>query len=158
MLAIREAAPEELSLAAELFREYAASLDFDLSFQGFPTELASLPGAYTPPEGCLLLARWGGEAAGCVALRPLLPGVAEMKRLYVRPSYQGRGIGRALAEAALKNATRMGYETVRLDTVPGMIAAIGLYAALGFCAIPAYRENPITGASYLEKRLREIVR
>src|SRR5690242_8406349 len=105
--------PSDIRSVCLLFREYADSLGLDLSFQGFDEELAGLPGKYAPPDGALLLAHWKGEAAGCVALRPLEAGVSEMKRLYVRPAFRGRGIGRALAETAVGAARAAGYECVR---------------------------------------------
>lgn len=143
----------DLTHARLLFSEYAASLPFDLSFQDFDRELAGLPGAYAPPEGALLLAMDGGEPAGCVALRPLAPDVCEMKRLYVRPSHRGGGLGRRLVRAVLAEGRARGYARMRLDTVPGMEAAIALYRTCGFREIPPYRPNPIPGALFLEADL-----
>ncbi len=145
--------PPLVARVKELFLEYAGSLGFDLCFQGFGEELAGLPGGYAPPEGCLLLALVEGCPAGCVAIRPLAPGVAELKRLYVRLAHRGRGAGRALARAALEHARRAGYSRVRLDTVPGMKAAQALYRSLGFRDIPPYTQNPIPGALFFELSL-----
>ena len=136
-----------------MFEEYAASLGFDLAFQGWGEELRGLPGAYAPPGGALLLLREGETVLGCVALRRLDDEAVEMKRLYLRPLARGRGCGRSLTEAVLREARRLGYRRVRLDTVPGMEAAQALYRALGFRAIAPYRENPIPGAAFLELEL-----
>jgi putative acetyltransferase len=142
-----------LAQAAELFREYAASLPISLDFQGFDEELRTLPGEYAAPGGVLLLALWQGKVAGCVAVRRLEEGICEMKRLYVRPEYRGSGIGRALAEGVIRRAREMGYLLMRLDTLATMTTAMGLYASLGFVEIGAYRFNPIETARYMELKL-----
>ena len=144
---------ENFTHAQLLFEEYAASLDFDLDFQDFDEELANLPGGYAPPGGRLLVAIYRGQAAGCVALRKLSNDVCEMKRLYVRPQFRGLGIGRALAEAVIEEAQRIGYARMRLDTVPLMERARALYASLGFEEIGPYRHNPIEGAVFMELTL-----
>jgi ribosomal protein S18 acetylase RimI-like enzyme len=142
-----------LGAARRLFEEYAASLDFDLDFQGFEAELADLPGAYAPPGGCLMIAEHKRRMAGCAALREESRGVCEMKRLYVRPQFRGLGIGRALAEAVITEAKRIGYSRMRVDTVPSMGEAIALYGSLGFERIDPYRHNPIAGAVFMELKL-----
>jgi predicted N-acetyltransferase YhbS len=142
-----------------LFREYAASLNFDLCFQNFEQELAELPGQYVPPSGCLLLATAGDEPAGCVALKKLADGVCEMKRLYVRGQHRGTGLGRTLAEQIIQEARRLGYQAMRLDTIPSVMgSAVALYRSLGFQDIPAYCFNPVPGALFMELRLGVTVR
>jgi GNAT superfamily N-acetyltransferase len=153
VMRILQARDQDIDVVREVFREYAASLGFDLEFQGFSEELATLPGHYAPPEGRLLLAWEGEEAAGCVALRPIEPGISEMKRLYVRPAYRGAGLGRRLAERIVQEAWDAGYGRMRLDTLPAMAGARALYQALGFRPIPPYRANPIDGAVFLELTL-----
>ncbi len=153
---------EDLGDARALFEEYAASLDFDLGFQDFAAELAGFPGDYAPPRGRLLLAFLNGRLAGCVALRELEDGICEMKRLFVRPAFRGyRGhrdrsdlsVGRVLTEAVIAAARDIGYERMRLDTVPAMARARALYQTLGFREIPPYRYNPIPGTAFMELRL-----
>ena len=150
---ISPAAAGDMATVADLFREYQRGLGVDLCFQGFDAELADLPGDYAPPEGALLLARRAGEAVGVVALRPLEPGIAEMKRLYVRPAGRGAGLGRRLAEAILDAARARGYRAVRLDTLHDMTAAHALYEALGFRRIAAYNDNPLDGVRFYELAL-----
>ena len=151
MIQISEAdAGENLLEIRRLMKEYAGSLGVSLDFQDFDAEVASLPGEYGPPNGRLLLAQDGEEIMGCVALRKLEEGACEMKRLYVRPAFRGAGVGRALAEAVIAEARRMGYRRMRLDTLPGMDRARAMYAELGFREIAPYRFNPIAGSAFLE--------
>ncbi len=149
-------AAADLADALALFTSYATSLGVDLAYQGFADELATLPGKYAPPGGELLLARAAdGAPLGCVALRPLdPPGCCEMKRLYVAPRARGLGLGRALAVAIVDAAERIGYREIRLDTLPSMDEAIGLYRILGFAPIAPYYDTPVAGTLFLAKRLR----
>ena len=144
----------ELISAAALFRAYAKTLPVDLAPQGFSQELASLPGVYAPPAGELLLAKRGDHVLGCIALKPLEPPqVTEIKRLFVRPQARGKGVGKALVEAAVITAQRMGYEEIRLDTLPEMTGAIALYKSKGFEPIAPYGSHPYPGLVTLGKTL-----
>jgi putative acetyltransferase len=144
----------QIAQARALFLEYAQSLGFSLCFQSFDQELAGLPGDYAPPDGRLLLAEYEGLLAGCVALRPLGPEICEMKRLYLRQRFRGKGVGRALAERVIGQARGIGYRKMRLDTVePIMKDAVAMYRRLGFREIEPYRLNPIAGAMYMELEL-----
>ena len=146
--------PTQIARARELFLEYAESLGFSLCFQNFDEELADLPGDYAPPEGRLLLAEYEAQLAGCVALHKLAPGICEMKRLYLRPPFRGKGLGRILTDRIIAEARRIGYQRMRLDTVePVMKDAVAMYRKLGFHEIAPYCENPIAGAMYMELQL-----
>ena len=145
---------EEVAQVRELFLEYAQSLGFSLCFQNFDQELAGLPGDYSPPDGRLLLARVEDELAGCVALHKLQPEICEMKRLYLRPKFRGKGLGRVLANAIMAEARSIGYRMMRLDTVePVMKDAVEMYRKLGFYEIAPYRVNPMPGTLYMELQL-----
>lgn len=144
----------ELTSAAALFRAYAKALPVDLAPQGFSQELASLPGVYAPPAGELLLAKRGDHVLGVIALKPLdSPHVAEIKRLFVRPQARGKGVGKALIEAAVITAQRLGYGEIKLDTLPEMAGAIALYKAAGFTPIPPYGSHPYPGLVTLGRML-----
>ncbi len=145
----RPGAAADLEILRVLFREYQQAVGTDLCFQGFADEVAGLPGEYAPPRGALWLAADGEAALGCIALRPLDPERAEMKRLYVRPAARGLGLGRRLAETLIGEARRLGYRRVCLDTLPTMQTAQALYAELGFVDIAPYRLNPVEGARYM---------
>ena len=144
----------EVAACRDLFVEYQRGLGVSLCFQGFDAELAGLPGDYAAPRGRLLLALWGEEPAGCAALRPLFHRDAEMKRLYVRPAHRGSGLGRELALAIIGAARQLGYETLKLDTLPQMKAAQRMYETLGFRDTAAYNDNPVGGVRFLALDLR----
>jgi GNAT superfamily N-acetyltransferase len=160
----RAATPTDIALARELFLEYARWLAVDLCFQGFESEVATLPGAYAPPRGRLLLAGAPPAAFGCIALRPLEPqgaccggsagvhggdAIGEVKRLYVQPAHRGEGWGQRLAEAVIAEAGAIGYRELKLDTLDWMGDARNLYAKLGFRECPAYYDNPLPGVVYM---------
>jgi ribosomal protein S18 acetylase RimI-like enzyme len=146
---ISDAVEEDADDLRELFREYFSWLGPEGWFSDPEAELAALPGGYD----AILLARDGEEVVGCVALRPLEDGACEMKRLYVRPAGRGSGAGRALAEAIVEEARRLGYWTMRLDTLPTMGAAQALYRSLGFVETTRYNDNPISGVLFFELAL-----
>jgi putative acetyltransferase len=151
---VQAESPAQIAQVRELFLEYAQSLRVNLCFQNFEEELAGLPGHYASPDGRLLLAEYEGRLAGCVALHQWEPGVCEMKRLYLRPSFRGKGWGRVIAETIISEARKIGYQCMRLDTIePIMKDAVEMYRKLGFREIAPYRPNPIAGAMYMELKL-----
>ena len=145
----------DLEAIVQLFDAYASSLGIDLGYQDFATEVATLPGKYAAPAGELLLARdSNGDPLGCVGLRPIEPdGCCEMKRLYVAPEARGLGLGRALIDAVIAQAVRIGYREMRLDTLPTMAEAISLYKKARFSPIEPYYETPIAGTLFFARRL-----
>lgn len=132
-----------------MLQEYAAALGVDLAFQGFRREMQELPGDYAPPAGALLVARVGSRCSGMVALRQVDERRSEMKRLYVRPSARGAGLGRQLAERIITEARVRGYGEMVLDTLPIMQAAQRLYEDLGFRDIAPYYPSPVPGTRYM---------
>ena len=146
----RIALADDVELVRTLFREYEAGLGVSLCFQGFDEEVAALPNGYD----ALLVAWLGDEPAGCIGVRRLDDGICEMKRLYVRPSARGAGIGRALAMASIEHARALGYERMWLDNLPShMGAAYELYKSLGFTEIEPYTHNPYEGVKFMELQL-----
>ena len=141
---------DDIAAVRTLFLEYAASLDVDLAYQSFQGEVASLPGDYAPPHGCLFLAREGLDVLACVGVRPLTGDVCEMKRLYVRRHARGSGIGRELAVAAIEFGRTAGFRAMRLDTLPSMATAQSLYHVLGFRSIAPYRFSPVADNLFME--------
>jgi putative acetyltransferase len=154
VIKIRQAKDLDVPHLRRLFGEYASELSLDLSFQHFDEELKRLPGDYAPPKGELLLAVEGNFPVGCVAMRPLAPRICEMKRLYVHPSFRGKGLGKQLIEGIIAAARGADYSSMRLDTLSSMETARFLYRAFGFKPIPPYYHNPLDGAEYMELDLR----
>jgi ribosomal protein S18 acetylase RimI-like enzyme len=138
-----------IDVARELILEYAASTGVDLSFQGFNDEIATLDSFYE----AIFVEHIDGTAAGCVALRRIDSETCEMKRLYVRPQFRGRDLGRKLAQRVIEEARTRGYRRMRLDTLPAMTTAMALYESLGFKEIAPYRFNPIENSRYMELEL-----
>jgi ribosomal protein S18 acetylase RimI-like enzyme len=151
-LVVRQAeTTSEIAQARELFLEYEKALGISLCFQGFDDELAGLPGKYAPPSGRLLLCVYAGALAGCVALHGLDAEIGEMKRLYLRPAFRGKGLGQAMVDAIVAEARAIGYRRLRLDTIaPRMKNAVSLYRRMGFREIAPYCANPCQGALYME--------
>ena len=147
--------PDDRATVEALLREYIASLSENIGFQDPESELAGLPGKYARPSGTVLVAWDGAQAAGAVAYRMVEPGVCEMKRLYVRPAFRGRDIGRELANELIDDAQSRGYRTMLLDTLASMQSARALYRALGFRPVEAYYENPLPGTMYMARDLFE---
>ena len=150
---IRAKTAEHLNEIRRLFREYEAYLGVDLCFQNFEKELKNLPGKYAPPTGALLVAMDDENTVGCVAVRELKDGICEMKRLFVRPQFRRRGIGRMLANAIIENAKKLGYSRMRLDTLSTLKEAMTLYVSLGFQTIEPYYHNPLPDVVYWELEL-----
>lgn len=140
--------------ARQLVKEYAESLNLDLSFQDFAREMEDLTNEYAAPAGAFLLARKGDACIGCVGVRRFSDGAGEVKRLYVVPAARGKGVGRLLAEGIVAAAKELGYARLLLDTLPSMKEAQAVYVSLGFRPIAPYRFNPVPGAAYLELMLR----
>jgi putative acetyltransferase len=147
----------EIEEIRKLFLEYADSLNFPLHFQDFEKEVALLPYEYAAPGGMLLLATVQRDPAGCVAMRKIDDQTCEMKRLYLRNTYRGLGLGKKLVLSLISEAIDLGYLKMRLDTAPSMIQAIALYRSLGFVEIETYRHNPVPGALFMELSLANFV-
>jgi ribosomal protein S18 acetylase RimI-like enzyme len=154
MFQITQAQPSQIEDARALFEEYAAWLGLNLCFQNFDKELSELPGDYVPPSGRLFLATDTDQMAGCVAIRKIADDTCEMKRLFVRPAFRGLGLGRTLIGTVIDAAREIGYQRMRLDTLPGkMDQAIAMYRSLGFKNIEPYYDNPVEGAAFMELEL-----
>ena len=146
---------EMIEVIRKLFLEYARSLEIDLDFQDFETELNTLPGKYQPPDGALILALVEGKEAGCIALRKISKDICEMKRLYIREEYRGLGLGKKLVGMIIDEAVNKNYQYMRLDTLPTMKSAQSLYLSFGFYDIEPYVYNPIQGTRFMELKLKK---
>ncbi len=146
---------EDVQVIRELFDEYAVSIGIDLTFQNFEQELIHIADIYMPPEGALLLAKQDGMPAGCVGLRKMEGRRCEMKRLYVRPKFRGKGLGRALCSRIILKGRQLGYREMLLDTLSSMIGAQALYRSHGFRETVPYYHNPLPEAQYMQLTLDE---
>lgn len=150
MMSLRiESAYDKLDNIKELFNEYAAMLNLDLSFQDYEHELASLPRRYDMPNGRLYIALFDDKLAGCIGLRPLREDWCEMKRLFVRPQFRGKKVGRILVEKIIADAKSIGYKHMVLDTIPALENAVNLYKNIGFHETEPYCYNSVEGALFL---------
>ncbi|MDA8637827.1 GNAT family N-acetyltransferase [Rhodospirillales bacterium] len=144
---------EDMAIAADLFREYQTWLDVDLCYQDFEAELVNVAEMYAPPRGVIFIASVNGDDVGVGALRPVSDTCCEMKRVYVRESARGSGIGKTIIDLLITHGKTSGYASMILDTLPKLKTAQAIYKALGFQEIPAYYKNPLPGVVYYEKIL-----
>lgn len=145
--------PADYDVARQLFREYAVHIKIDLCFQGFEKELEEIAVQYAPPSGGIILCRVGNDIAGCAGIRRITENMAELKRMFIRPAWHGKGFGRQLLDRSLQLAKQLHYPAIRLDTLPSMKSALGLYRAAGFEEIAPYYHNPNAGVIFMEKKL-----
>ena len=143
----------DFSEAKVLFLEYAKELSIDLCFQNFDKELIEIATQYNSPSGVLLLLKNKNESVGCVGLRKINDEISEMKRMYIRKNFRGKGLSKKLIERLLSHAKQMQYKSLRLDTLPQMKEAISLYVSFGFKETKPYRFNPVEGTKYMELSL-----
>jgi len=155
---VEAATRDDYAVGRELFEEYARAIDVDLCFQNFAAELDRLTVMYAPPAGALLLAKAGTDVAGCVGLRKFRDDICEMKRLYVRPAFRGRQLGRRMAEEIARRAGELGYRTLVLDTLGTMEAAQRLYVSMGFTPATSYYVNPLPNVKYYSLNLQKPLR
>ena len=150
---------EDLEIVKGLLEEYLASmLELDdpvhiKEVEAHKHQMDNLGEYFRPPEGCLLVAKYKKESAGCVALRMLNDDTCEMKRLYVRPEFRGLKIGRNLANAVIEQARKIGYMHMRIHTVSALEQANRLYESLGFKEIDPYEDTPREDAVFMELKL-----
>lgn len=156
MLKIKILSSESADLEAvkQLFHLYALELNENICFQNFDEELNQPLKKYGGKNGLLLAGKWNNELVGCVAYTRLdIPGTCEMKRLYILPAFRGEGVGKELAAAIIEYARKDGFNTMVLDTLEKLKAAVKLYKKLGFKERSAYYNNPLNGVIYMEKSL-----
>ena len=153
---IEVAKKQDIQTVRELFDEYAAAIGIDLTFQNFEQELIHIADIYMPPEGALFLAKQEGVPAGCVGLRKMDDRRCEMKRLYVRPSFRGKGFGKKLCRKVILKGKQLGYSEMLLDTLSTMAGAQSLYRSHGFKETDPYYHNPLPGAQYMLLKLDDV--
>jgi putative acetyltransferase len=146
---------KDIQTVRELFDEYAAAIGIDLAFQNFEQELIHIADIYMPPEGAVLLAEQDGMQAGCVGVRKIDDRRCEMKRLYVRERFRGKGVGKALCRRIIATGRQLGYKEMLLDTLSTMTGAQALYRALGFKKTEPYYNNPLPEVRYMLLTLDE---
>jgi GNAT superfamily N-acetyltransferase len=151
---IRPSTLSDIPAVRDMMREYVAWIGLDLAFQEIDAELDTLPGEYVPPRGVLFVVEDRSRLVAMIGLRPLDANICEMKRLFVRPEARGRGLARQLIARVLEEARRLGYDEIRLDTLPMMGGAQALYQSMGFRDIAPYYETPIAGTRFMSLRLR----
>jgi ribosomal protein S18 acetylase RimI-like enzyme len=149
--------PQEFDDGRLLFQEFANALDYKAGFQDFKAELKALPERYAPLDGALVLAYYNNIAVGCVAVRKMAPGVAELKRFYVQPAFRKFKIGAKLLEQANNQAKHLQFQAIRLEVIPSLTKAKELYRSFGFLEIAPYQKVSLEGTAYMEKKLSDSV-
>ena len=147
---LRADTDEEYKNASILFKEYAAWLNIDLSFQHFDDELIAIKAMYGLPDGGIILCKYRDEFIGCVGIRKIDNHTAELKRMFIKQAWQKQGIGKILLKKVVELARILNYTVIRLDTLNYMMPAIKLYKEYGFYEIPAYYNNPNATVVYFE--------
>lgn len=139
-----------------LFSEYTnmliandSSFQNYLDIQHYDEEINHLAEKYGIPFGRLYLAFCNGEAAGCIGLKKIDEQNCEMKRLYVRPQFRGKNLGKLLVEKIINDAKEIGYSHMVLDTLPFLEKAIHMYEKLGFYTIDCYNDSPMSTSIYM---------
>lgn len=154
---VKATTQQQYESGAYLFKEYADSLDFTLSFQNFEEELETIPVMYGSPSGALFLVEDNGTYVGVAGLRQIENEyTCEVKRMFIKPEFQGKGIGKMLLGTLIQEAKNLNYQIIKLDTLgPKMPAAVALYQSFGFRETTPYNYNPYEGVVYFQKDLTQ---